>query len=87
MRESAPDVRGRYDEDTQAFNVETRRSGKGKAMKMELPKTREGFVELAKKINALPEGQRPTKDGKKIQVYASSSLPSLRKNFKRRLDM
>ena len=84
MREGPPDVRGHFDEDTQAFNVETR--GRGKA-RMELPKTREGFVELAKKINALPEGQRPTKDGKKIQVYASSSLPSLRKNFKRRLDM
>jgi len=84
VREGPPDVRGHFDEDTQAFNVETR--GRGKA-RMELPKTREGFVELAKKINALPEGQRPTKDGKKIQVYASSSLPSLRKNFKRRLDM
>jgi len=84
VREGPPDVRGHFDEDIQAFNVETR--GKGKA-RMELPKTREGFVELAKKINAMPEGQRPTKDGKKIQVYASSSLPSLRKNFKRRLDM
>jgi len=86
VRESAPDVRGRYDEDTQAFNVETRRSGKGKAMKMELPKTREGFVELARKINEMPEHERPTKDGKCIQVYGSSTLASLRKNFKRRLD-
>jgi hypothetical protein len=84
VRETVPDVRGRYDEDTQAFNVETR--GRGKAG-MELPKTREGFVELAHKINAMPESERPTKDGKKIQVYASSSLASLRKNFKRRLDM
>jgi hypothetical protein len=84
VRETVPDVRGLYDEDTQTFNVETR--GKGKAH-MELPKTREGFVQLAHKINEMPEGQRPTKDGKCIQVYASSSLASLRKNFKRRLDM
>lgn len=82
--ETVPNVRGHFDKDTQAFNVQTR--GKGKAH-MELPTTREGFVELAHKINAMPEGQRPTKDGKKIQVYASSSLASLRKNFKRRLDM
>lgn len=81
VREGAPEVRGVYDEDTQAFNVETR--GKGK----ELPKTREEFMELARKINEMPEGQRPTKDGKKIQVYASSTLASLRKNFKRRLNM
>ena len=90
VSEGAPEVRGHYDEDTQAFNVETRSRGKGKGKgkaHMELPKTREGFVELASKINAMPESERPTKDGKKIQVYASSSLPSLRKNFKRRLDM
>ena len=86
VREGPPEVRGVYDEDTQAFNVETRSRGKGKA-RMELPKTREGFVDLAKKINAMPESERPTKDGKCIQVYASSSLASLRKNFKRRLDM
>jgi hypothetical protein len=84
VRETVPDVRGRFDDDTQAFNVETR--GKGKAG-MELPKTREGFVELAHKINEMPESQRPTKDGKKIQVYASSTLASLRKNFKRRLNI
>jgi hypothetical protein len=84
VSDGPPNVRSRFDEDTQAFNVETR--GKGKAS-MELPKTREGFVELAHKINAMPESERPTKDGKKIQVYASSSLASLRKNFKRRLDM
>jgi len=86
IREGPPDVRGHFDEDTQQFDVETRGSGK-KASKIDLPKTREGFVELAKKINAMPEGQRPTKDGKKIQVYASSTLASLRKNFRRRLDM
>ena len=85
IREGAPDVRGRFDEDTQQFDVETR--GSGKKAKVDLPKTREGFVDLAKKINAMPEGQRPTKDGKKIQVYASSTLASLRKNFRRRLDM
>jgi hypothetical protein len=86
VKAGVPDVRGRYDEDTQQFDVETRGSGK-KAKKVDLPKTREGFVELANKINAMPEGQRPTKDGKKIQVYASSTLASLRKNFKRRLDL
>jgi len=85
IREGPPDVRGHFDEDTQQFDVETR--GSGKKARVDLPKTREGFVELAKKINALPEGQRPTKDGKKIQVYASSTLASLRKNFRRRLDM
>jgi hypothetical protein len=84
VRETVPDVRGHYDEDTEAFNVETRGSGKAH---IELPKTREGFLELAHKINAMPESERPTKDGKKIQVYASSSLASLRKNFKRRLNM
>jgi len=82
IHEGPPDVRGVYDKDTQAFNVATR--GKGKAS-VNLPTTREGFVELAKKINAMPESERPTKDGKKIQVYASSSLASLRKNFRRRL--
>jgi len=87
VSEGPPEVRGHYDEDTQAFNVETRSRGKGKGKKMELPKTREGFVDLAKKINAMPESERPTKDGKCIQVYASSTLASLRKNFKRRLDM
>lgn len=87
VREGPPEVRGVFDEDTQAFNVETRGKGKGKGKKMELPKTREGFVDLAKKINAMPESERPTKDGKCIQVYASSTLASLRKNFGRRLDM
>lgn len=82
IQEGAPNVRGVYDKDTQGFNVQTR--GKGKAS-VELPKTREGFVELAKKINAMPESERPTKDGKCIRVYASSSLASLCKNFRRRL--
>ena len=88
VSEGPPEVRGHFDEDTQAFNVETRGKGKSKGKaRMELPKTREEFVDLAKKINEMPESERPTKDGKKIQVYASSTLASLRKNFKRRLDM
>lgn len=89
VREEAPDVRGHYDEDTQAFNVEVgRRSeaeGEGPRFTEAFPTTREGFDALAKRINELPAAQRPTKDGRPIQVYANSTLVSIRKNFRRRL--
>jgi len=89
VREEAPDVRGRYDEDTQAFNVEVGRregaEGEGPRFAEALPTTREEFDALAKRINALPAAQRPTKDGRPIQVYANSTLTSIRKNFRRRL--
>ena len=105
VREGAPDVRGVFDEDTQAFGVEVARGGpvdereefgrnaamffpaegEGPRFTEALPTTREGFDALARRINALPAAQRPTKDGRPIQVYASSTLPSIRKNFRRRL--
>ena len=86
VREGAPEVRGVFDEDTQQFDVEVGRAeGEGPRFTEALPTTREGFDALARRINALPEGQRPTKDGRPIQVYASSTLPSIRKNFRRRL--
>lgn len=92
VREGPPNVRGRFDEDTQAFNVEVARGGpaaegegEGPRFTEALPTTREGFDALAKRINALPEAQRPTKDGRPIQVYANSTLTSIRKNFRRRL--
>lgn len=86
VREGPPDVRGVFDEDTQAFGVEVGRAeGEGPRFTEALPTTREGFDALARRINALPEGQRPTKDGRPIQVYSSSTLPSIRKNFRRRL--
>ena len=89
VREEAPDVRGRFDEDTQAFNVEVGRregaEGEGPRFTEALPTTLEGFDALAKRINALPSAQRPTKDGRPIQVYANSTLTNVRKNFRRRL--
>ena len=89
VREGAPDVRGRFDEDTQAFNVEVGRreeaEGEGPRFTEALPTTREEFDALARRINALPAAQRPTKDGRPIQVYANSTLTSIRKNFRRRL--
>ena len=90
VREGAPDVRGRFDEDTQAFNVEVARAapdgeGAGPRFTEPLPTTREEFDALARRINALPAAQRPTKDGRPIQVYANSTLTSIRKNFRRRL--
>lgn len=87
VSEGAPDVRGRFDEDTQAFNVEVARGAEGEGPRFTeaLPTTREEFDALAKRINALPAAQRPTKDGRPIQVYANSTLTSIRKNFRRRL--
>ena len=105
VREGPPNVRGRFDEDTQAFNVEVARAapadergefgrnaamflpaeGEGPRFTEALPTTREGFDDLARRINALPAAQRPTKDGRPIQVYANSTLTSIRKNFRRRL--
>ena len=103
VREGAPDVRGRFDEDNQQFDVEVARAGpadergefgrnsamffpaEGPRFTEALPTTREGFDALARRINAMPPAERPTKDGKAIQVYASSTLPSIRKNFRRRL--
>jgi hypothetical protein len=89
VSEGAPDVRGRFDEDTQAFNVEVGRAapaeGEGPRFTEALPTTREEFDALAKRINALPAAQRPTKDGRPIQVYANSTLTNIRKNFRRRL--
>jgi hypothetical protein len=90
VRETVPEVRGVFDEDTQQFDVEVGAEGaEGRPSfpKDKLPTTREGYDALAKYINGLPEGQRPTRDGKSIQVYASSTLPSIRKNFKRRLNL
>lgn len=89
VREGAPDVRGRFDEDTQAFNVEVARGGpaegEGPRFTEAFPTTIEGFDALARRINALPPAQRPTKDGKAIQVYSNSTLANVRKNFRRRL--
>jgi len=85
VRETVPEVRGVFDEDTQQFDVEVGAEGEGPRFTEALPTTREGFDALARRINALPEGQRPTKDGRPIQVYASSTLVSIRKNFRRRL--
>ena len=105
VSEGPPDVRGRFDEDTQAFNVEVARGGpadergefgrnaamflpaegEGPRFTEALPTTREEFDALARRINALPAAQRPTKDGRPIQVYANSTLTSIRKNFRRRL--
>ena len=91
VSEGAPDVRGRFDEDTQAFNVEVGRAapagaeGEGPRFTESFPTTIEGFDALARRINALPAAQRPTKDGKTIQVYSNSTLVSVRKNFRRRL--
>ena len=89
VSEGAPDVRGRFDEDTQAFNVEVGRAapaeGEGPRFTESFPTTIEGFDALARRINALPPAQRPTKDGRPIQVYSNSTLVSVRKNFRRRL--
>jgi len=102
VREGAPDIRGRFDEETQQFNVDARsRYSESKIEEEEeapvnegrprfteaLPTTREGFEALSRRINALPEAQRPTRNGRPIQVYASSTLPSIRKNFRRRLNI
>jgi hypothetical protein len=91
VSEGPPDVRGRFDEDTQAFNVEVGRAapagaeGEGPRFTESFPTTIEGFDALARRINALPAAQRPTKDGRPIQVYSNSTLVSVRKNFRRRL--
>lgn len=129
--EVVPNVRGRYDEDTQGFNVETTqpktttrltdffampREGTRARAEIEdmespfvssqewkaiaerqkrdgvrdpvwrgsFPRTREEFDALAKINNALPIGQRWTKDGRSIQVFSTSSVASIRKNFQRR---
>ena len=89
VREEAPDVRGHYDEDTQAFNVEVGRregaEGEGPRFTEALPTTMEGFDALARRINALPPAQRPTKDGRPISVSGNGTLANVRKNFQRRL--
>jgi len=102
VRESVPEVRGVWDNDTQQFNVapqEPRRLSiaeyfgaprtypeiQGPTYRIQdLPTTLEGFDRLAKENNARPPEQRYTKDGRPIQVYASSSVVSARKNFLRR---
>jgi len=89
ISEAAPDVRGRFDEDTQAFNVEVGRregaEGEGPRFTEALPTTMEGFDALARRINALPPAQRPTKDGRPISVSGNGTLANVRKNFQRRL--
>ena len=92
ISEGPPDVRGRFDDDTQGFNVEVGRreaaedEGEGPRFTEALPNSIEGFDALAKRINALPPAQRPTKDGRPIQVRSSNSnIRYVRDNFRRRL--
>ena len=97
-----PDVRGFFDPDTQAFNVGIPReaelpAGRRSSLRLrqiapkslrlptsmaQLPTTREALIALADSINELGGI-----DGKKIKVYAGSTVENIRKNFKRRLGL
>jgi hypothetical protein len=64
-----------YDEDLQGFGVATHKSKK----QMQLPTTRQGFIDLAKELKE--------NGGPVIRVNTGSTLANLRKNFKKRLGM
>jgi hypothetical protein len=53
----------------------------------DLPTTIEGFDRLAKTINSMREGERPTKNKQPIVVNAGSQLRNIRLNFIRRLGL